>query len=113
MAHTEAPWGCTSDDDCLFARGYVDAGGRIEYLRHLLLEVLVCEGGPDWSVRDYANGYLSRAQFDPSSWSKAAKATGFHDPNNPYHVGQNVAWWINALAAEGSSPWDRGGWGCW
>jgi len=102
-----------SPQDCSFAQGYVDAGGPLVYLRHLLEDVLVCEGGPDWSVKDYANGYVSRAQFHPGSWATASRATGFPDPNDPYSVGVNVAWWILALAAEGSGPGGSGGWGCW
>src|SRR3990167_8027346 len=41
---TEAPWGCLSEDDCEFARGYVDAGGPLQYLRHLIQDVRPCAG---------------------------------------------------------------------
>lgn len=102
-----------STEDCAFALGYAQGGGPMQYLRHFLDVVLPCEGGPDWSVKDYGNGYVSRAQFHQASWATASRATGFTEPNDPYSVGRNVAWWVNAIAAEGSGPGGRGGWGCW
>jgi len=40
----------------------------------------------------------------------AAKGTCHSDVNNPYDVGLNVAWWINAISDPGSTE----GWPtCW
>jgi hypothetical protein len=103
----EAPWGCASEDDCLFARGYADAGGNIAHLRHLLQDVRPCEG--EWRTV-YTNGYVSAFQFTPGSWATAARATGMPDPLDPYQVGVNVAWWIQHIIDPGSSD----GWPtCW
>jgi len=75
-----------------------------------LTDVGPCEGGPDWSILDYGNGYLSRFQFTPGSWNTRAQGTGFRDATNPYDVGRNVAWWINAIKDPGSTE----GWPvCW
>jgi hypothetical protein len=61
-------------------------------------------------VHDYGNGYISRYQFTPGSWSTASRATGYSDPNDPYSVGRNVAWWIDAISDPGSTA----GWpNCW
>ena len=88
----------------------MDGGGKTVYLTHLLRDVGPCEGGPDWSVRDYHNGYTSRFQFSYGSWATASRATGFTDGTDPYQVGRNVAWWINAIADPGSTD----GWPtCW
>ena len=110
MALTEAPWGCLTSEDCEFARGYVDAGGPLVYLRHLLQDVRPCEG--NFGVA-YDNGYLSAFQFTPGSWSSAARATGMANPLDPYQVGVNVAWWILHIADPGSTEgwptcWHRG-----
>lgn len=107
MALTEAPWGCTSDEDCLFARGFVDAGGPLQYLRHLLEDVRPCEG--NFGVA-YANGYVSAFQFTPGTWAAMARKTGLWDPLNPYDVGANVAALIVELERSGVSPGSSGGW---
>src|SRR3990167_8412106 len=111
------PWAAAPDTecdaDCLFAAGYRDAGGPERYLRHLVEDVLPCEGAPDWSIIDYRNGYVSRAQFSPDSWRSAAAHTGVTAPD-PYSVGRQVAWWINAIEREGLSPGSTAGWPtCW
>jgi hypothetical protein len=103
-------WRCGSPQDCRFADGYLQHGGPVVHLQHLLEDVAPCEGGPDWSVQDYGNGYISRFQFNPGSWSTAAKSTGFKDGNDPYAVGVNVAWWLANIKDPGSTE----GWPvCW
>ena len=98
---TEADW-------LRFLSGYRDWGGREEWLRHFVEDVLPCESG-EWGAW-YANGYVSRAQFDPGSWATAIQHTGLDDPADPYHVGAAVAWWGNNIAHPGGS----GGWPtCW
>jgi len=107
----EAPWGCVTEDDCEFARGYVDGGGRVDYLRHLLQDVRPCEG--EWRTV-YTNGYVSAFQFTPGTWAAAAKRTGATDPLDPYSVGINVAWLIGELERTGVGPGSTGGWPtCW
>jgi hypothetical protein len=103
-------WQCGSPQDCLFAYGYLQHQGPTVHLRRLLENVAPCEGGPDWDVHDYHNGYLSRLQFTPGSWATAAHATGLDDFTDPYSVGANVAWWISHIDDPGSSE----GWPvCW
>jgi len=91
-----------------FRQGYGDFGGREDWLEHFVQDVLPCEstiwGG--W----YANGYVSRAQFHPDSWTTAVRNTGLVEPTDPYVVGGNVAWWSNAIDHPGSTA----GWPtCW
>lgn len=108
---TDAPWGCLSDDDCTFAAGYVDGGGPIVYLRHLIQDVRPCEG--EWRTV-YDNGYVSAFQFTPGTWRAAASRTGATDPLNPRDVGTNVAFLINELEGRRLSPGSTGGWPvCW
>lgn len=79
-------------------------------MRHFIEHVLVCEGGPDWSIADYGNGYVSRLQFHAASWAAAARRTGFWDGTDPYAVGRNAAWWINNIKDPGGTE----GWPtCW
>ena len=96
-------WAC-------FRQGYRDFNGNPEW-EERFIDVLLCEG-------DYWVGYsgppvsryISRAQFDPGSWATATAATELSDPDNPYHVGANMAWWSGAI----SHPGDSSGWpGCW
>ena len=76
----------------------------------MLENVAPCEGGPDWSIANYGNGYVSRFQFNAGSWSTVARATGFRDGTDPYAVGANVAWWITHIKDPGSTE----GWPtCW
>jgi len=108
----EAP----EDADAAFLQGYRDFGGRPEWERHFVDDVIPnCEnyGRPDsgwywdWSMGDV---HLSAAQFHPNSWGRAAQLTGLSDPTNLYHVGANVAAWSNAI----SHPGGTGGWPyCW
>lgn len=103
-------WRCGTPQDCRFADGYIEHGGPAVHLQHLLEDVAPCEGGPDWSVANYDNGYVSRFQFNSGSWSTASKATGFKNANDPYEVGVNVAWWITHIKDPGSTE----GWPtCW
>ena len=96
-------WAC-------FRQGFQDFDGNPEW-EDRFVDVLLCEG-------DYWVGYsgppvsryISRAQFDPGSWATATAATELSDPDNPYHVGANMAWWSGAI----SHPGDSSGWpGCW
>lgn len=100
------------DADALFAQGYLDGAGPPHYLRHLVEDVLPCEGGDSW---EHADAYhVSRAQFAWGSWKTAALHTGHADPLDPYHVGRNVAWLINELERGRISPGSTGGWPhCW
>jgi hypothetical protein len=110
LALVEALWGCASAEDCDFARGYAGYGGPVAYLQHFIEDVLPCEGGPDWSITDYHNSYISRLQFSPGSWRAAAAATGRDDGADPYAVGANAAWWVQHI----DSPGGTGGWPvCW
>lgn len=104
MAFEACAW---SPDDCAFAQGYVDAGGPVVYLRHLVEDVLPCEG--EWRTV-YTNGYVSAFQFTPGTWGTAARGTGLTDPLDPFHVGANVAALINDLERRGVSPGSSAGW---
>jgi len=100
-----------------FSAGYLEHGGRAEWLTHFLADVMPCEGGGDdepqpwWLFGDYSgSGYVSPAQFDAGSWATASAATGRTDPHNGYDVGANVGWW----SAHIEHPGGTGGWPtCW
>ena len=97
-------------EDCRFVEGYLEGGGPLVWLRHLIEDVASCEGGPDWSVRSYDNGHISRFQFSVETWRNMARATGYVDGNDPYAVGRNVASLINRIDDPGSTA----GWPhCW
>ena len=84
--------------------GYRDAGGREDYLAHIVGAVIPCEYG--WEPYVKVNYYESRAQFDPGSWATA----GGGDPADDYTVGRNVANWIAMIDDPGStSGWPT----CW
>ena len=97
--------------DAAFLTGYREYGGPAEYERHLLDDVLPCEGGPEWGTGDYGNGYRSRAQFHPDSWRTAELLAGYGlDDTDPHDVGIAVAVWLGAI----SEPGGTGGWpSCW
>lgn len=96
--------------DQSFIEGYRSAEGSPEYEEHLVNDVLPCEDAEGWGIGYYANGYISRAQFDQGSWATATAGTNLNDPANPYHVGAAVANWINIIDDPGSSA----GWPyCW
>ena len=87
-----------------FRDGYATAGGRPDYLQHLIDDVIPCEYG--WGEYVKANYYESRAQFDPQSWQTA----GGGDPADDFTVGRNVANWIALIDDPGSTS----GWPfCW
>ena len=95
-----------NDPDALFSEGYLAGGGPLHYLRHLVEDVRPCEG--EWGV-EYHNGYLGAFQFTPGTWGAAARATGFGDYMDPYHVGRNVAWLVQRV-----DPGSTGGFPhCW
>ena len=96
------------DGDALFSRGFIDGGGDPGLLRHLLEDLLPCEGGSSW---DHEDAYhVSRAQFAHGTWNAAARATGRWDFRDPYDVGFNVAWLLDYLQRAGVSPGSTGGW---
>ena len=95
-----------------FSRGYLDYGGRADWLAHFVNDVIPgCENkGYGWVWHPEASAYVSVAQFDSGSWATASANTGLSDPWDLYHVGANVAQWSNAINHPGSS----GGWPhCW
>jgi hypothetical protein len=94
-----------------FINGYRAYGGPAEWEANAWLTVTTCEGS-QWE--GYYGPYWSRAQFSADTWAKVRAGTGLSDPDDPYTVGAGVAWWINALLAEGSHPGGTGGWPvCW
>ncbi len=98
-----------ADEWACFRQGYRDFGGNPEWEDRFVDVIETCESeGYGWA--DVYPLYLSRAQFDPDSWRRAAGMSGLYDPADPYTVGANVAVWSNAIAHPGGS----GGWGgCW
>jgi hypothetical protein len=94
-----------------FRQGYGDRGGVAAWEDHFVDDVLPCEAGR-WTgyYGPPVSRYISRAQFHPGSWATTTSATGLSDPDNPYHVGANVAWWSRNI----SHPGSLGGWAeCW
>lgn len=97
-----------------FCRGYRDFGGRPEWERHFVDDVLACEGA-HWAGY-YGVPYWSRAQFSGDTWLKVRAAFGVVDAaqaefaDSAYWTGAAVAWWSNAI----DYPGGTGGWpSCW
>lgn len=97
-----------------FCRGYRDFGGRPEWERHFIDDVLPCEGSR-WSGY-YGLPYWSRAQFSGDTWLKVRAAFGvvdaaaFEFADSAFWTGAAVAWWSNEI----DHPGGTGGWpGCW
>jgi len=81
-------------------------GGWLDDDAHIR-RMVWCESG--WQI-ETTGQFLGLAQFHVGTWPLAARATGFDDWRNPYHQGFNTAYWINGIAAPGSTA----GWPhCW
>lgn len=93
-----------------FDRGYLEHGGRVEWLPRFRYIIPTCEGG-QWAGYNGQNGYYSRAQFTLGSWRSAEGFAGRPlDPDDPYDTGAAVALWSNAIDHPGSTA----GWPvCW
>lgn len=102
-----------SNDWGRFERGYLESGGRPEWLTHFVKDVLPCEGGA-WAGYYGQNGYWTRAQFSLDTWETIVGMFSVIDQrrvaDDPYFVGQAVAWWSSVI----SYPGDSSGWPtCW
>jgi len=97
-----------------FLAGFLDAGGREDWGRHMVSKVVpLCEN-KDYGWVYQPGYYLSVAQFNPGSWVTVSSITGRYDSLNLYHVGYNSARWIQLIAQEGRGPGSRAGWPlCW
>lgn len=84
-----------------FRRGYLDAGGDLNLLRHFTSVVIPCESG--WNPLAVSNGgHLGLVQFAAGSW----RAAGGGDWRDPYQQGANTARW-----AAMTTPSEQ--WSCW
>lgn len=95
-----------------FSRGFLEHGGRTEWLQRFIWIVGICEGA-GWNLY-HGNPYWTRAQFSADTWAKVrARLIGAGlrgDPDDPYEVGAGVAIWSNLIDHPGS----RAGWAhCW
>lgn len=104
---TDADWDA-------FRAGYRANGGKEQYLEHFVKVVLPCEGSA-WAGYNGYNYYWSRAQFSLDTWYKVITHFGINPQDkqaqeaaadDPYWVGQAVAWWSNL-----TTPSEQ--WGCW
>jgi hypothetical protein len=102
--------GPAGDPWALFLAGYRDYGGREEWAQGFVV-ALQCEGSR-WE--GYVGDYTTRAQFSRDTWAKVVRHFEGRGivvaPDDPYFVGQAVAWWSNAIAAEGKPPRSQSGW---
>jgi hypothetical protein len=98
VVDTPAPLRAVGEDQgwADFRRGYLDFGGRVEWLDRFVYIIATCEGSK-WV--GYYDPYFSRAQFSRDTWAKVRAflfSVGLDgNPDDPYQVGAGVAWWSN------------------
>lgn len=99
-----------TDDDAWesFSRGYLDHGGRAEWLPRFIHIIGTCEAS---SWVGYYGPYWTRAQFSSDTWVKVRaylQRSGLDgDPDDAYQVGAGVAWWSSLT--DPSTQWPY----CW